>query len=486
MSDSSIYKDIAKRTGGDIYIGVVGPVRTGKSTFISKFLDTMILPNIENEYDRERAQDEVPQSGSGKSIMTTEPKFVPNEAVKIKVSDDSSINVRLIDCVGYLIDGAIGATEEGESRMVNTPWSEDPMPFEKAAEIGTSKVICEHSTIGILVTTDGTTCDIPRENYVKAEERVANELKNIGKPFAILLNSRTPESDEARNLAIELENKYNVPVALLNCKALNKDDVTEILGLVLSQFPIKEIKFNLPEWTDVLSSEHRIHREALEMVVKLTENAEKLGDIDKIAKEGENLIRVKTNPGEGTAEFSIPVSQNEYYTVISELSGLDIDSEKTLVSTIKRLSDTEREYKKIESALNDVKDKGYGIVMPDPDEMVLDTPKITRQGGGWGVKVSATANSIHMIKAGIRAELCPVVGTEEQTEEVVKYLVSEYEDDPKKVWQSNMFGKSLYDLVNDGMNMKLLNIPNDSREKIGETLEKIVNDGANGMICILL
>ncbi len=486
MTDNSIYKDIAKRTGGDIYIGVVGPVRTGKSTFIQRFLDCVVIPNIDNEFDRARATDEAPQSASGKTIMTTEPKFIPDEAVKIDVGEDTTLNVKMIDCVGYIVDGALGGEEDGEVRMVMTPWSDTAMPFRKAAEIGTEKVIGEHSTIGVLVTTDGTICDIARENYVDAEERVVNEIKAAKKPFAIVLNSRFPESEEAQELARGLEEKYGVPVALLNCTELNADDVREILGLILREFPVRRLTFKLPDWTEVLPEEHRLHTEAVAKILEFSEGIDKLGDIEPALAASSGIERTVANAGEGVAEFSLPIPSEEYYLTISELAGIDVKDEKELMSCMMRLGEVERKYSKVERALTDANEKGYGIVMPSYDELTLDEPKLTRQNGGWGVKVSASAEAIHMIKTGIKTELCPVVGTEEQTEEVVKYLLDEFESDPKRVWESNMFGKSLYDLVNDGMNAKLVNIPDDAREKLGETLEKVVNEGANGLICILL
>ncbi len=486
MTENSIYKDIAKRTGGDIYVGVVGPVRTGKSTFIHKFLNNVIIPNIENEFDRSRAVDEAPQSASGRTVMTTEPKFVPDESVRIKMADDTSFNVKLIDCVGYIVDGALGGEEDGEARMVTTPWSDEPMPFERAAELGTQKVINEHSTIAILVTTDGSICDIPRESYVAAEERVARELTELGKPFAILLNSRFPESKEAQELAESIESKYGAPVALVNCTETDAEDIRQILGLVLSRFPIRSLTFRLPEWTDVLPNTHRLHKTAIEKIESFSSACERLGDIERTLVHTEGIERVSVDAGEGTAQFNIPISKEEYYSVVSELIGCEISNDASLLSAAARLGSIEKEYSKIETALRDATEKGYGIVMPRPDELILDEPKLTRQSGGWGVKVSASAEAIHMIKTGIRTELCPVVGTEEQTEEVVKYLLDEFEEDPKKVWESNMFGKSLYDLVNDGMNAKLVNIPDDAREKLGETLEKVVNEGANGLICILL
>lgn len=486
MADNSIYKDIAKRTGGDIYIGVVGPVRTGKSTFIHKFLDSVIIPNIENEFDRARAVDEVPQSASGRTIMTTEPKFVPDESVRIRIDGDTHLNVKLIDCVGYTVDGALGGEEDGEARMVMTPWSDEAMPFERAAEIGTEKVIGEHSTVGILVTTDGSICDIPRERYTDAEERVAGELKRGGKPFAIVLNSRNPESEEARALAVGFEEKYGVPVALVSCTEIDDEDIREILGLVLSQFPVRSLTFTLPEWTELLPSEHPLQVSVTERIKRFAAETERFGDIEAALGNDVGIERTALNAGDGTAEFDIPLSREDYFAVTSELTGLEITSDKQLLATAIRLGKTEKEYEKVENALRDVREKGYGIVMPSPDELVLDEPKLTRQSGGWGVKVAASAEAIHMIKTGIRTELCPVVGTEEQTEEAVKYLIDEFENDPKRVWESNLFGKSLYDLVNDGMTAKLVNIPDDARDRLGETLEKIVNEGANGLICILL
>ncbi len=486
MENNSIYTDIAKRTGGDIYIGVVGPVRCGKSTFIQKFLETVVIPNIENEYDKTRAEDETPQSAGGRTIMTTEPKFVPDEAVKIKLDGGEILNVKLIDSVGYLVDGAIGADEDGEERMIKTPWSEEAMPFKKAAEMGTKKVIDEHSTIGILVTTDGSITDIPRESYVEAEERIAKELIERKKPFAIVLNSQTPESEQTRALAESLEEKYGAPTALVNLKNLSAVDAREILALVLSSFPVKELVFNLPEWYEALPSEHALHKNALELISDFSDKVEKLGDIEKSLAECSKLCAQGINAGDGVAEFSIPSTKEEYYQALSEFSGLELYDEKTLFETVATLAKTDKEFKKIESALSDVREKGYGIVMPSPDEMELEEPKLQKQAGGFGVKLSAKANSIHMIRAELKTELCPTVGTEEQTDEVVKYLVGEYKADKEKIWESNMFGKSIYDLVKDGMNAKLINLPDDSRGKLGETLERVINEGANGLICILL
>ncbi|MBQ8302268.1 MAG: stage IV sporulation protein A [Clostridia bacterium] len=485
MSDNSIYSDIAKRTGGDIYIGVVGPVRTGKSTFIHRFLDNVVIPNIEDEYDRQRTLDEMPQSASGRMIMTTEPKFVPDDSVKVKLGSDIEFRVKMVDCVGYLVDGAVGAEENGENRMVITPWSEEAMPFAEAAELGTGKVIGEHATIAMLVTTDGSIAGIPRESYIPAEERVVRELRQFNKPFAIILNSANPEGDSAHALAHELEEKYNAPVALVCCPELDGDDIREILALVLSEFPVREMRFTLPDWTEVLPTDHPLRAGMIESVSTFAGNVTKLGDIEKQLS-NYNFERVSVNAGDGTAQFNIPVDDSEYYKTVSEMCGLEIKDDKTLLATVKELADIRTKYVRIEDALRDVEEKGYGIVMPTVEELKLDEPTLVKQQGGYGVKVSAHADSIHMIKTGIKADLCPVVGSEEQSEEVVKFLQSEFEENPDKVWDYNMFGRSLYDMVSDGMNAKLSHMPDESREKLGETLGKIINEGSNGLICILL
>lgn len=486
MADTTIYQDVKERTGGDIYIGVVGPTRCGKSTFIQRVLETLVIPNIESEYDKARTADSTPQSASGKTVMTTEPKFIPEDSVKIRCEDGTELNVKLIDCVGYLVDGALGAEEDGEARMVMTPWSDEAIPFKDAAEIGTEKVIGEHATIGILVTSDGSFGEIPRESFVDAEERCVRELKELKKPFAILLNSKNPESESAINLAHELEKKHSAPVALLNCTELVAEDIKEILKLVLSEFPVTSLTFNLPDWTLALPENHPLHKEILEKINSFADGISTLGDASRTALESEDFITVALTAKNGEGIFDIPISEEKYYEIMKEISGIDVSDKRTLLESIKSLSETEKKYRKIEKALGDAEEKGYGIVMPSPEDLILEEPTLTKRSGGWGVKVSAKAKSIHMIKTDIKTELCPVVGTEEQSEEVVKYLVGELESEPEKVWESNMFGKSLYDLVSDGMNAKLENIPEPSREKLGETLERVVNEGANGLICILL
>ena len=483
----NIYEQIAKRTGGDIYIGVVGPVRSGKSTLIGRFLESVVLPGINDPYDHERTKDSTPQSASGRTVMTTEPKFVPDEAVRIKIGEENTeLNVKLIDCVGYMIDDAIGAYEEGEERMVRTPWNEEPIPFTEAAEIGTRKVIAEHSTIGLLVTTDGSFGDIPRENYVAAEEKVAKELLEIQKPFAIVLNSAVPESEAARTLAEEMEQKYGVPVALVRCPALDGEDIAEILTLILKEFPVLSLEIELPAWTAVLNDGHPIVEKMFNTVKDATSQVRKLGDVSRICKNNPQLHVIETKPSEGSAKLELSLDSSEYYSVISEYCGRKIENEADFLALVAHLATIEKEYNKIAEALAEVNETGYGIVMPKPEEMHFEEPVLFKHATGYGIKISAHAESIHMIRSRIRTELSPVVGTKEQTEEVMKSLASEYEDDPKKLWESNMFGKSLYDLMNDGLDGKLAHIPEESRQKLGQTLEKIINEGSNGLICILL
>lgn len=492
MAEYSIYNDIAQRTQGDIYIGVVGPVRTGKSTFIKRFMDLLVLPNIENEHVRERAVDELPQSASGRTIMTTEPKFIPNEAVQISVQENASFNVRMIDCVGYCVNGAQGHTEDGEPRMVTTPWFEDDIPFDKAAEIGTEKVIREHSTIGLVITTDGSICDIPRYEYIGAEERVISELKGIDKPFIVLLNSAMPEGEAARKLKKELEAKYEVPVFLFSCAEMNLDDINKIIEEVLYQFPVKEIGINLPGWIDALPAEHYLKESLYKTVRESLSGIRKISQINSLLpllSENEYLsaVRVESiSPGKGTGVIEAEVKEGLFYSVLGETTGLSISNDEELVSMLCSLSQAKKEYDKIAYALQQVKQTGYGIVSPGIEELSLKEPEIIRQGGRYGVRLQASAPSIHMIRADIETEVNPIVGSEKQSEELVHYLLSEFETDPVKIWESNIFGKSLHELVNEGLQSKLNKMPDDARGKLQETLSRIINEGSGGLICIIL
>ena len=490
--EHSIYKDISERTGGDIYIGVVGPVRSGKSTFIKRFMQTVVLPNIEDGYSKERARDEMPQSAAGKTVMTTEPKFVPDEAVTVRIDDNISMRVKMIDCVGYIVSEALGTLENGQQRMVNTPWQDEPMPFIQAAEFGTEKVIKDHSTIGILVTTDGSIGEISRESYIPAEERVVAELKGIGKPFAIVLNSAHPSSEESIALAYELEEKYQAPVALVNCLELDFEDISHILELILHEFPISELCFPIPSWISALEETHPVKASIRSSINTVADYINKVGDVKKILtgltknEYIDSFSISEINLGTGKAQIEIKLDNGLYYSVISEMSGFDISNEAQMISLLREFATMKKQYERVAEALAMAEEKGYGIVMPTIDELQLDEPRIVKQNGGFGVKLSASAQSIHMIRANIQTEISPIVGTEQQSEEIVKYMLKEFEADPANIWNSNIFGKSLYELVDEGLHTKLEHMPEESRIKLSETLERIINEGSNGLICILL
>ncbi len=492
MTDTNIYKDISMRTNGDIYIGVVGPVRTGKSTFIRRFMETAVLPNITDENEANRARDEMPQSAAGKTVMTTEPKFVPDEAVEISVGKNANMRVKMVDCVGYVVPEALGQIEEGKPRMVMTPWHETPIPFGEAAEVGTNKVIKDHSTVGIVVTTDGTVGEIGRDAYIDAEERVIGELKKINKPFVIVLNSSKPDSEESERLGLELEEKYGAPVALVNCLELDKTDIEGILGMLLLEFPVKEVSVKIPAWVYALSSDHKIRRSLEQSILEQAESVDNIGEINPIfapIAENEYVSDVRVNAvslGEGRAEISIELADGLFYKTIGEMTGIELENEAQLISTMLELSEIKREYARVEQALKDVEENGYGIVTPDIDDLKLEEPEIMKQQGSYGVRLKASAPSIHMIKATIQTELNPIVGTEQQSEEIIKYMLREFDEDPKKIWESNMFGKSLYDLINEGLNSKLGKIPHEARLKFGDTLQKLINEGSGGLICIIL
>ena len=492
MAEYSIYKDISERTGGDIYIGVVGPVRSGKSTFIKRFMESLVLPNIEEGYSKERARDEMPQSAAGKTVMTTEPKFIPDEAVKISVDGVSSLKVKMIDCVGYIIPEALGAIENGQARMVRTPWSDEPMPFVEAAEMGTQKVIREHSTIGMLVTTDGSIGDIKRESYVEAEERIVNELKELKKPFAVILNSANPTKESAISLAYELEEKYKVPVALVSCMDLDSDDIRHILELVLFEFPVNKIRIDMPEWVYSLGNDHAIKSSIVSSIEKCVSRINKTGDIkDSFYDLSENeyikAFRINDiNLGDGSASLSLQMEDGLYWSVLSQLTGFDISGDSQLIELLCELARMKDKYDRVGKALDDAESSGYGIVMPDVSDLHLNEPEIVKQAGGYGVKLSASAQSIHMIRANIETEISPMVGTEQQSEDLVKSMLKEFESDPASIWQSNMLGKTLYELVNEGLHTKLEHMPDASRKKLSETLERIINEGSGGLICIIL
>lgn len=492
MENTRLYQDIAKRTEGDIYVGVVGPVRTGKSTFIKKFMDLLVIPNIDNEYKKERAKDELPQSAGGRTIMTTEPKFVPNEAIEISLDNNLKFKTRLVDCVGYLVDNAIGYLEDDMPRMVKTPWSDEEIPFETAAEIGTKKVIEEHSTIGILVTTDGTVTDIPREDYIKAEERVVSELKALNKPFIILLNSAEPNSTYTQELAKTLNEKYKTAVVPANCENLGIEDINNMFSKLLYEFPVEQIKIKCPRWIDGLEFTHPLKTELYKEIREAFENVNVLKDVsDCVSTISQTEIIERSmlsdiQLGTGSVNVEITLKENLFYNVLTEITGVNVNNEGDLFSIISELSVTKKRYDKIAYALDEVERKGYGIVTPSMDELILEEPEMVKQGSRFGVKLKATAPSIHLIRTNVETEVSPIVGSEKQSEELVNYLLSEFESDPKKIWESNIFGKSLHELVNEGLQTKLCKMPEDAQIKLQETLERIVNEGSGGLICIIL
>ena len=492
MSNTNIYKDIADRTGGDIYIGVVGPVRTGKSTFIKQFMDKLVLPNMSGEYQKERANDELPQSSSGRTIMTTEPKFIPEKSAEISIEGSAKMNVRLIDCVGYIVPSALGYIEGDQPRMVMTPWFKEAVPFNMAAEIGTQKVINEHSTIGLVITTDGSISDIPREEYAEAEERVIDELKAINKPFIVLLNCMYPESAEAKSTAEELSAKYGVPVTPINCLELDMEDIKGILSRVLFEFPVKEIGVCFPKWVNTLPFDHPLRSEITSKIRETAKDIKHIRDIarfEKGFKESESIENAfvnEINLGNGSAEVSLNIKPSLFYKILAQTTGLEINDEQELMENIKELALMKKEYQKVKGALDEVEATGYGIIMPDIEELALEEPEIVKQGGRYGVRLRASAPSIHLMKANITTEVSPIVGSEKQSEDLIMYLLSGFEEDPVKIWDSNIFGKSLHELVNEGLHTKLARMPVDARMRVQETVERVINEGCNGLVCILL
>ncbi len=489
---NNIYQDIAARTGGDIYIGVVGPVRTGKSTFIKKFMETMVLPNIEDSTRKERATDELPQSSSGRTIMTTEPKFIPEDAVEIALPSNSKMKVRMIDCVGYIVPSALGYIENETPRMVKTPWFEEEIPFNMAAEIGTQKVISEHSTIGLVITTDGSISEIPRSEYEEAEKRVITELQDLNKPFVVLLNCKSPSSPAAANLASELTDNYGVPVVPVNCLELTENEIGEIISQVLFEFPIKEIKIDLPGWITSLNKDHWLRSDVFEKISSLAKELKRVRDIRSFKHcitENEHIRSAsvdRINLSSGSAKITVALQPDLFFRIIEEETGISVADEQQLMAKLTELSSAQSGYKRIRDALDEVEATGYGIVLPDVDDLTLEEPEIMRQGGRYGVRLKASAPSLHIMKADIQTEVAPIVGSETQSEELIKYLLKEFEENPSMRWQSNIFGTSLHQLVNEGLHNKLYRMPGDARLKLRETLERVINEGCSGLICIIL
>lgn len=492
MEKMDIFRDIAERTGGDIYLGVVGGVRTGKSTFIKRFMELAVIPNIKNVYDKERAKDELPQSGAGRTIMTTEPKFVPNEAIEITVNQSLKVRMRLVDCVGYRVLGALGYEEEEGPRMVTTPWYEEPIPFQEAAEIGTRKVISEHSTLGIVVTTDGSVTDIARENYVDSEERVIEELKDINKPFIILLNTVKPQASETLQLANEMEQKYDVPVLPIDCAELNQQDILKILEQVLFEFPVNEVNISLPLWIEELDGKHWLRQNFEDAVKDTVRHVRRLRDIETAVSslDGYDFVHQVNlrhmDMGTGSASIEMVAKSDLFYRVLAEETGFEIEGDHHLFRLMRDLAVAKREYDKVATALSEVRETGYGVVTPRLDEMNLEEPELIRQGNRFGVKLKASAPSLHVIKADITTEITPIIGTEKQCEELVQYMLAGFDENPQKIWESEIFGKTLHDLVREGIQNKLHRMPENAQVKLQETLQRIVNEGSGGLICIII
>ena len=491
MEKKDIIKNIAERTGGDIYLGVVGAVRTGKSTFIKKVVENLIVPNIEDEYERKRALDEIPQSAGGKTIMTTEPKFVPNTAAKIQI-DDFSCNIRLIDCVGYLIHDAKGAEDENGPRLVKTPWYDDAISFVEAAEVGTEKVIKDHSTIGIVVTTDGSIGDFNRSDYIDAEERVIRELKEIGKPFIVLLNSTHPMTPETEKIAERLREEHNIPVMPMNIENMNTKDMYDILREALYEFPVVDVKVNLPEWIAILNAKHPVKKVFIDAIRESVVEVDKLRDVENITDHFMNIPEIsksylsEMNPATGEVTVNLESPNELYNKVLSDIINIDVTNRAELLNLFQEFNEAKREYDQIKFALKMVKQTGYGVATPTLDDMKLDTPEIIKQGSRFGVKLKATAPSIHMIRVDVNSTFEPIIGSELQSKELINYLMKDYETEPGNIWKSEIFGRSLDVIVQEGIQSKINLMPDNIRFKLQNTLTKIVNKGSNNMIAIVL
>ena len=492
MTDMSIYSDIAARTDGAFLLGVVGPVRTGKSTFIKRFMETLVIPRIDNTYMRERAKDELPQSGSGKTIMTAEPKFVPENAVTIQLGENAELSVRLVDCVGYMVEGAAGQYEDGSERLVTTPWFDHEVTLTEAAEQGTHKVIAEHSTVGIVITTDGTICDIPREQYEAPEKRAIEELKTIGKPFVVLLNSARPETTEAQALAGQIAQTYGVRCIPTNCLTLREDDITEIIRSVLEEFPLQSIGVFLPEWLEALSPDVPLRQEIYAALREASEDAYKIRDCAGVRTRLQELEWIerasieKNDLASGTSVISVSLPRALYYQTIREQTGIEITNDGDLIALLADMSVVKQDYDRIRQALTDVRTKGYGVVLPDSGQMKLEEPQIVRQGGKYSVKLKANAPAIHMLMTNVETEVTPAIGGETASEEIINFLLQGFEGDVNRIWQSNIFGKSLNDIAEEGLTAKIESLPDNAKQKLQEALERIINEGSGGLICILL
>ncbi|HIS28729.1 MAG TPA: stage IV sporulation protein A [Candidatus Avamphibacillus intestinigallinarum] len=492
MEKIDIFKDISKRTNGDIYFGIVGSVRTGKSTFIKRFMEAVVLPNMEDEGARQRAQDELPQSAAGKTIMTTEPKFVPNQAVSLQLEEGLDVNVRLVDCVGYAVDGAKGFEDENGPRMIHTPWYEEAIPFHDAAEIGTRKVIQEHSTIGVVITTDGTIGEIARADYVESEERIVEELKEVGKPFIMVINSTKPQSVETEALRQELIEAYNIPVLAMSAETMTEQDVHDVLREALFEFPVLEVNVNLPSWVMVLNQDHWLRESYEEAIQQTVQNIRRLRDVDEIVEEFSEFDYIEhaniagIEMGEGVAEIDLHAPDTLYDHILKEIVGEEISGKDHLLELMQEFAHAKKEYDQVSGALQMVKQTGYGIAAPSIRDMELDEPEIIRQGSRFGVRLKAVAPSIHMIRVEVESEFSPIIGTEKQSEELVRYLMQDFEEDPLSIWESDIFGRSLSSIVREGIQAKISLMPENARYKLKDTLEKIINEGSGGLIAIIL
>lgn len=489
MEKQNIYQDIFARTGGEIYLGVVGPVRSGKSTFIKRFMEQMVLPEIADENEKQRTMDEMPQSGTGKTIMTTEPKFIPKEAVELLL-EEMKVKVRLIDCVGFMVPGAGGHLENGQERLVKTPWFDDAVPFTRAAEYGTRKVIRDHSTIGILVTTDGSFGEIPRDSYVEAEKRTVEELQAIGKPFLVLLNSERPYSKATQNLAENLTKEYKTTVMAVNCDQLRQEDIQEILKNVLLEFPLSSVGFYLPKWVETLRDDHWMKKSVLDLMKEFMTDREKMKDVyqksipSNACMESAKIENIHMDTGE--VEIKIQIKDAYYYEILSNLTGISIRNEYHLIRTMKELAAKKKEFEEVSQALKDARERGYGVMKPVLSEIELSEPEVVKHGNKFGVKIKAEAPSIHLIRANLSTEVAPIVGTQHQAEDLITYIREQSGEDPEEIWNVNIFGKTLEQLVDDGISGKVTKINEDSQEKLQGAMEKIVNESSGGLICIII